>query len=162
MSTKSNPAAATAPELQRIVYASAASHVYAEEQLERLLSKARESNRRSGITGMLVYHEQSFLQLIEGPGTALNSLFARLRSDQGHHRVVLLLRERVAARSFADAPMGFAQLTNAELQGIPEMADFLERRMTLQGLTPRRAVRFLTAFRDCRVPGSIAAGVPEC
>ena len=144
-----NPISPVAPqELQRIVYASAASRAYSAPELERLVAKARESNSQAGITGMLVFHEQSFLQLIEGPGPALNSLFARLRGDPGHREVVLLLRERIAARTFGAWAMGFAQVSSADLQAMPGMADFVERRMTLQTLTPMRAVRFITAFHD--------------
>jgi len=156
MATISKSPAAPACDLQRIVYASAASQAYAAPQLEQLVSKARERNGRAGISGMLIYHEQFFLQLIEGPGPALNSLFARLRADAGHHRIVLLLRERIVQRTFADSAMGFAQLTSADLAQMPGMADFVARRMTLQTLTPVRAVRLFNAFQD--VAGFALAG----
>jgi hypothetical protein len=142
----SSPGAA-AGDIQRIVYASTATHACSDEELAQMLEKARSNNKQSAITGMLVYHEDCFLQLIEGPGPALNQLFGKLRADPRHHKVVLLLRERISERTFADWTMGFARLSSSEVQALPGMMDFTLRRMSLQMLAPRRAVMFLTAFR---------------
>ena len=134
-------------DIQRIVYASTATHACSDEELAQLLEKSRSNNKESGITGMLVYHEDSFLQLIEGPGPALNHLFGKLRADSRHTKVVLLLRERISERTFADWTMGFARMSGSEVQTLPGMMDFAQRRISLQQLAPRRAVMFLTAFR---------------
>jgi hypothetical protein len=148
MSTTANAHAVPGLEMHRIIYASVAAHPWRDSELEEMLLKWRRSNKRLGITGMLVNHEQSFLQLLEGPAPALNALFARLRVDAHHHKVVLLLREKINGRAFDDWTMGFARVSGEELRSMPWMADFLRRGMTLQQLAPRRALDFLTAFRE--------------
>jgi hypothetical protein len=147
MPTVAAPAAPVL-DIHRIVYASAATHPCSDEDLEQLLITSRTNNAIAGITGMLVHHEQSFVQLIEGSASALNLLFAKLRVDPRHHKVILLLRERIAARSFPDWAMGFAHMSTEELKTIPGMNDFFARRTALATLTPSRAIKFLMAFKS--------------
>jgi hypothetical protein len=55
--------------MRRIIYSSQATHDLGPQELSELLTMARELNQRDGLTGMLLYCGQSFLQLLEGgPG----------------------------------------------------------------------------------------------
>ena len=45
------------------------------EELAEILRIARENNAAHDISGMLVYHGGSFLQVLEGPEGAVNSLY---------------------------------------------------------------------------------------
>ena len=143
------PAKSAAPviDVHRIVYVSTATRACADTELEELLNRCRANNAKAGITGMLVYHDQSFLQMIEGPAGALNALFSRLRADTRHHKSVLLLRERIRERSFANWAMGFTRIPLDQVKTIPGMTDFFARRSALQMLTPTRAIRFFMTFK---------------
>ena len=59
---------------------------------------------------MLLYHEGSFLQVLEGDGPVLDDLFATIGADRRHHRVVALLKREIDERHFGDWRMGFASL----------------------------------------------------
>ena len=52
--------------IYQLVYISAANHEFTEKELHELLSKARKNNESYGITGMLLYHQGSFIQALEG------------------------------------------------------------------------------------------------
>lgn len=68
--------------------------------LAGILSASRRNNPALGITGALVCRHDIYLQLIEGPAAAIDSLYARILADDRHTNVELLLSEGVGERLF--------------------------------------------------------------
>lgn len=99
--------------LIQLVYVSAAIQPFSQGDLRELLSKSRANNRPVGVTGLLLYHQQSFFQILEGPAETVTALFARIGRDQRHGRVLLLAKKHVEERSFGDWSMGFVDLEHA-------------------------------------------------
>lgn len=140
--------------MRQVVYSSAAVEEFSEAELAQLLSRARVNNERLGVTGMLLYDEGSFLQVVEGDGEVLERLLQTILKDKRHHRVVELLRRSVEARQFAGWKMGFATAKNLP-KNIPGYSDYLRRRSdpTEAG---NAAARLLAAFRDGRFHSYVA------
>ena len=90
-----------------IVYASRAVRTLTETDLSRLLTGAQARNRSDGITGMLLYAQDSFLQQLEGEDAAVEETFARIAGDERHTDVRVLSRREVDARRFPGWTMGF-------------------------------------------------------
>ena len=101
--------------VKRIIYCSQASHDFSPEELVDLLAKARASNERAGLSGMLLYCSQSFLQVLEGDAGALASTYARITADDRHMNLRMLLAADVAAPMFPDWSMGFEHVDDEEL-----------------------------------------------
>lgn len=99
----------------RLIYASQAAFDFAPEQLVDLLTTSRANNSRDGLSGMLLYSSQSFLQLLEGEQTTLDAAFERISGDTRHGHVRVLMRELVSAPMFPDWNMGFEHLDEDEL-----------------------------------------------
>jgi len=95
----------------QVIYASAGVRKLRPEELTEILAQARSRNSDAGISGLLVYHDGSFLQLLEGPEAAVDALVARIKKDPRHHKFKLLLRDTVAEKEFDDWSMGFADTT---------------------------------------------------
>ena len=55
----------------QLIYASAAVKPFTPQELTVLLAKARKKNSSMDISGMLLYHAGSFLQVLEGPDDAV-------------------------------------------------------------------------------------------
>jgi hypothetical protein len=146
---------AVAEAMKQVVYASAAVAEFSEVELTELLSRARVNNQRLGVTGMLLYHDGSFLQALEGDGQVLDALFDRIGKDKRHHRVVLLLKRDIEQRHFDQWQMGFASLKNLP-QNLPGYSEYLR----LRG-DPKQAgdagARLLAAFREGRFRSYVAA-----
>ena len=70
--------------MQQISYSSAAVAPFSERELTELLTIARVNNGRLGVTGMLLYHEGSFLQALEGDERVLDVLFTKISKDKRH------------------------------------------------------------------------------
>jgi hypothetical protein len=102
----------------QIIYASAATVPFDDDALLKLLETARTNNAKLGITGMLLYHNGSFLQAIEGDADAVDELYDRIVNDprHGHERMIFYGQE--PARSFGDWSMGFSRID--ETDDVPE------------------------------------------
>ena len=70
--------------------------------LMRLLESARTFNQKNGITGILLYDNQQFGQIIEGEHANVMKAWKRIQEDKRHHRVELLEIREISQRSFPE------------------------------------------------------------
>ena len=105
--------------LHEIIYVSLATHEMAQAELLQLLDEARGYNVAHGITGLLMYQRQEFLQLLEGEHDAVEALFNRICRDRRHQQVYSMWEGPVAARSFDRWAMGFVAPDPTTLRGRP-------------------------------------------
>ncbi len=68
--------------------------------LAGILVGARRNNLRDNITGALICRHDLYLQLIEGPESAIDALYARIMVDDRHGDVRLLLTGTTNQRLF--------------------------------------------------------------
>jgi len=101
--------------MKRIIYCSQATTDGSPEELVALLELSRRNNERGGLSGMLLYSSQSFLQVLEGEETALTSTYDRILRDDRHMNLRLLMDADVAAPMFPDWTMGFDHVDDDEL-----------------------------------------------
>lgn len=67
-------------------------------------------NRHLGVTGFLVEHEGTFLQVLEGEPDAVNGLFGRIAHDERHCNMAVLGRWERPERAFGFWAMNFGPL----------------------------------------------------
>jgi len=134
--------------LWHLVYASAASEGFQLSDLEEILHVARTRNARDDITGMLLFEGQSFLQVLEGERSKIDDLLERIRADRRHARAVLLLREPIEQRSFADWTMGYTRVALGELQDATGVNDFFTGRHSFSDLDSAKVKKLLELFRS--------------
>jgi AcrR family transcriptional regulator len=103
-----NQTFARADDLRCIVYASTASDLWSDAALHGLVERARARNSNQAITGQLLYRRRQFVQLLEGPEDAVETLFTAIRQDKRHHSLRLILRRDVTGRAFPDWAMAVA------------------------------------------------------
>ena len=89
-----------------LIYFSHANQTFSEPELLHLLRVCRLLNERDGITGMLLYHEGSFVQALEGPADGVGACFSRISKDPRHSGIVST-RIAIESREFASWSMGF-------------------------------------------------------
>lgn len=98
--------------LQRIVYMSTAVGVLRAEELDRIYLRAKSANGGAGITGLLLFYEGVFLQVLEGPAAGVASLMERIRRDRRHANLVVLESGPVEERAFNQSAMHFVAARN--------------------------------------------------
>ena len=92
--------------LVRLMYASRAATAIDQEALMAILRKSKAKNPGLGITGVLCFSEDIFLQVLEGGRSAVNQLYNRIAADPRHQQVELLCYEEIDERRFAGWSMG--------------------------------------------------------
>lgn len=130
----------------QLVYASAAAWPMGPNDLNTIVDTSRERNRRSGITGILLYIDQGFLQILEGPRDAVLEAFGRIQKDLRHIGLRVLVQQEVEARVFDDWSMGFDRLDPQA----PRSADVFEitQEAIQQKLPPDKAAMLALFLRN--------------
>jgi len=93
--------------LVELIYTSRMTTPMSMTEIVQLLDSARSNNTREGLTGMLTFGSESFLQALEGPADAVNRLYEKLVRDPRHTRVMLLGYRPILHRRFSSWSMGF-------------------------------------------------------
>jgi hypothetical protein len=136
------------PSLIQVIYSSFASKHFMEEELPELLTHAREANAARGITGMLVYVNGNFLQVIEGEAAAVDELFATISDDPRHKRVFVIVREPITQRSFSDWSMGFKALLVADVETLIGENDFFDSASCMDAMDAGIVKTIFSSFRQ--------------
>ncbi len=131
--------------IHQLVYVSSASRLMSEYDLLALLNEARSNNEQLGITGMLVYCNGTFIQVLEGEEAVVERLFQKIESDLRHRRCFLLMRQRQQSRAFEGWSMGFRAMNPSELEEVAGYIDFFGER-----LVPERGPAVYTLLESFR------------
>lgn len=107
---------AESPPLYSLVYRSRARFDFTDAALNALLHKARLHNQQASLSGILLYCEKQFLQVLEGTEPDLSDLYARIQADPRHHHVRTLVYGPIRTRAFPDWRMAFLK-TDADTLG---------------------------------------------
>jgi hypothetical protein len=92
--------------LVRLMYASRATQAIQPEALSAILKKSMHNNPSAGITGLLCFSGEIFLQVLEGGRLPVSQLYNRIAQDSRHTDVLLLSFEEIEERSFSRWSMG--------------------------------------------------------
>ena len=113
--------------LYHLGYVSTEALKFSEEALVALLSEARNANADRNVTGLLLYREGSFYQVLEGSESAVMATFHDIEGDPRHKEVRILFNGETDVREFADWKMGFLNLDGVDVETLSGFSDFMTR-----------------------------------
>lgn len=93
--------------MYRIIYLSSATTKFTNEEIVTLLNASRKSNEANDITGLLLYSDGNFLQIIEGKQKKIKALYAKINMDQRHRNIIKVFEGKVSHRIYPKWHMGF-------------------------------------------------------
>jgi hypothetical protein len=99
----------------QMVYSSLAGKKMLKSDLYIILRQARHNNKISGVTGLLVYTDRHFFQVLEGNKEVVSVLFEKISSDKRHSNIRILYESEVDGRSFPNWEMAYATPSAREL-----------------------------------------------
>lgn len=100
--------------MKNIVYVSTSIEPLSKEQLLEILTTSRVYNQKYLISGVLLYAEGTFIQVLEGDEYEVDQIFAKIMTDRRHKNIIKLINSPISHRSFADWLMGFSSLEEQE------------------------------------------------
>ena len=137
--------------LAHCIYCSVASNPnFSPSDLQSLLEVSRAKNTRLGISGMLLYQDGTFFQVIEGELDIVENLFNTIDGDTRHQKVTKIILEQIPRREFGDWTMGYANATYKELQEIPGLSNFFAEGNSFMELGKSKSKVLLSAFKEGR------------
>jgi hypothetical protein len=93
--------------VHRLIYISSAAGSISQAELDRILGRSRANNTARGLTGILLFHDGCFFQVLEGDKDVVQRAFTTISDDMRHGGVILLESRTVQHRSFPDWSMGY-------------------------------------------------------
>jgi len=91
-------------QLRRVIYVSEKVRLSAQDVAD-VFNVSIQNNPSKDITGCLLEGSNSFLQILEGPSDAINSLYKAISEDNRHTNVRRLCNEPLNTRLFSDWSM---------------------------------------------------------
>lgn len=135
--------------MQRFIYVSHASDTLDFSDLGDIAKVSKDLNARDGITGLLLWADGAFIQLIEGPKTELDDLISRITADSRHSGMIHLAYREIE-QTICDTwgmgcfPVPVSQLPSAFL-GARNVATILQRFNAMQD---KELIAFFQTFYE--------------
>ena len=132
--------------LVRLIYTSKLSAGVNPAELAKIHETALRNNEKFGLTGMLAFGNDYFLQVLEGGNSAVNQLYNRICADDRNKNPLLLEYSEIAERDFAKWSMKLILLTEQKkslLRNYSASDDF-----DTYKLSGHNAYRLLLALRE--------------
>jgi hypothetical protein len=121
--------------LVQLIYVSSEKRPLSDDELDKILESCVRQNTLSGVTGMLLYSEGNFLQVLEGSEAAIEETYQRICQDARHTNFFLLSKEEIPQREFSAWQMGFRRLSKLDAKNSPDYAPLFENGFDPQQLT---------------------------
>ena len=133
-----------------LIYISSSIRSFSESDLIELLNKSRNNNSKLGITGILLYKDGNFLQVLEGEESKVRELYNTIKNDPEHHGITIIEEGQLAERQFGDWSMGFYNINDQSTQAIPGFSPFMNKSFTVADFNadPNGYYELLKLFRE--------------
>lgn len=112
--------------MRQLVYISAETAPVSEALVADILEVARRNNAENDISGLLMYHDGQFFQLLEGPERNVLDCFRKISADPRHTGIITLFNEPSQERIFAGWDMAMVGMADFSKELRMQMIDLLQ------------------------------------
>ena len=130
--------------MYELIYVSSAIKKLNEEELNSILVQSRQYNIAHSITGILLYIDGDFLQVLEGKKENIDCLFDKIRRDKRHQGIIVVYEGNKVKRDFPYWAMGFRSTNYETLRDLSGFEELNKR--DLLNIEDKTAVSFLKTF----------------
>ncbi|CAH1387447.1 phosphate-starvation-inducible PsiE family protein [Candidatus Nitrotoga sp. M5] len=124
----------------RLTYASTASHEWSSDELLELLKQSRTNNGAKNITGILLFSQGTFFQVLEGEETFVENLYKEIEKDPRHKNCTIIEKLNITERAFPYWSMGFEKIDLKELRKMEGLNNFFEHDFTPAGFASNKNI----------------------
>jgi hypothetical protein len=94
--------------VHQLIYVSLAQKKMLKSDLYIILRKARKNNEHSDVTGLLIYSDEYFIQVLEGNKEVVKNLFKKISEDTRHSDIQILEERETSERAFLNWKMAYS------------------------------------------------------
>ena len=91
--------------MRRIVYHSVSTKPFSRGEIAALVLASANYNAKVDVTGVLVYEDGCFLQVLEGPSVSIDMVMLRIEKDPAHQNIQTVQDQAVGGRLFQNWAM---------------------------------------------------------
>ena len=113
-----------------LLYVSSAVTEFTQADLLELMRKSSGNNAKRNVTGMLLFKDGNFMQVLEGPEAAVKEVHDIISRDPRHKGLITLLKGQQKERQFPNWSMGFRNLNEPSLRDNPAYNEFMNTPFT--------------------------------
>lgn len=132
-----------------LIYISAAESGVGEVEMHDILTEAIRNNETYNVTGLLVYDDGIFIQMLEGEKADVEFIYEKIKTDEGHFDVRILSKGPSIRRYFPDWRMALEVTHEKTFRQLNAFENLTEASDFLQGLTDDHiGIRLLRYFYE--------------
>lgn len=119
--------------IRQLLYISTQTKKLKIKDVKEIVRKSQKKNKQHHVTGLLLYYEGSFCQIIEGPKKEIDVIFKRIMNDPNHRNIITLQDDMVENRAFKDWSMAFQNIQHEELdqKGVEAIKTYIIEKFNL-------------------------------
>jgi uncharacterized membrane protein (DUF373 family) len=110
----------------QLTYISSPTRPMSVDDLMEILNKSRDNNARLGISGMLLFTGDWFIQVLEGEEKIIDDKVAQIKKDPRHKDLRILERKKISMREYAEWTMGFRRVDKSDVRDLPGLNKFFD------------------------------------
>lgn len=130
--------------MYELIYVSSAIIKLNEEELNAILIQSRQWNIAHSITGILLYIDGDFLQVLEGKKENIDCLFEKIKRDKRHQGIIVVYEGEKVKRDFPEWSMAFRSTNYKALRDLSGFEELTKK--DLLNIKDKTAVSFLKTF----------------
>lgn len=132
-----------------LIYTSNALPTTGETEQYDILTKSVKNNTELDLTGLLIYHNGTFIQMLEGPRDNVHKIYETIKKDERHDQVQTLISGTVEKRQFPDWRMALEVTHKRTFAEVDAYQSFLDSSQFLEGIQHDHiGVRLLKYFYE--------------
>ncbi|TSE03595.1 BLUF domain-containing protein [Aquimarina algiphila] len=108
-----------------ISYVSTVNPDISNSDISELMDYVSSHNNAINITGILIYSEGNFFQILEGKEELVKMMFERIKKDSRHYNIIKMLYKEIKKTSFTEYHSSFTVISNGSSQ--EELQLFLQK-----------------------------------
>jgi hypothetical protein len=102
--------------LSQLVYVSNRNATCTPAEIEKILNSCKKNNPSLNITGVLLYTDKKFMQLVEGDAKVIVDLYDKIKKDQRHSNVMMISYNPIKEKSFPSWHMASKDISKTDIQ----------------------------------------------
>ena len=121
-----------------LIYVSKATEKMSNDELVLLLRQSRDRNKEQNITGILIYADGIFFQVLEGENKDVEEVYQAIERDVRNKDHIVLVEEEVAKRNYPHWSMGFRSISPTSLMAIYGFSEIINPKISPNEFSAQR------------------------
>ena len=101
--------------LSQLVYVSNRKPYCSQDEIDKILISCEKNNPKLNITGILLYTEKKFIQLVEGDARVITDLYDKIKEDDRHSNTMMISFGPIKEKSFPSWNMASRSISGTSI-----------------------------------------------